>query len=211
MVWGWRVGAQLRRQGYDVLVLERGYLADRFEYTSIAWNGLNGRGDFPACPDDGGARFRSLGLRLQPLSSEGEYVLLIGQVPGDAALQGKDLMPWYEQQVSMHSEPVLFRPHPAAVSRGAWRPVKGAETSHGPLERALGGASKVITFNSNTGVDAMLAGKPVSCADEGSMIWGVDLADREQWASSLAWKQWTVAEIASGDALVGVVDRIRHG
>ena len=42
-VWGWRHGAPLRAAGHKVLVMERGYLGDRMAWTSLAWNGLNGR------------------------------------------------------------------------------------------------------------------------------------------------------------------------
>ena len=33
--------------------------------------------------------------------------------------------------------------------------------------------------------------------------------DREAWAHALAWKQWSLDEIASGDALVGIVEALR--
>lgn len=62
--WGWHTGRGYRAQGRDVLVFERGYIGDRFKWTSIAWNGLNGRGTFPDYPDDGGARFRRCGFAL---------------------------------------------------------------------------------------------------------------------------------------------------
>lgn len=211
--WGWRRGKAHRAAGRDVLVLERGYLADRFTWSSLAWNGLNGRGEFPEYPDDRGARFRSMGLQLLPWRAGGDYVLIAGQVPGDAALQGRDLAPWYAQQASTAAQawklPVKFRPHPLAHRRGPVRAVPGAETIGGDMAAALAGAAVVVTFNSNLGVDAMLAGKLATCDDRGSMIWGINPADRERWAHRLAWKQWRVEEIRSGDALVGVVGGIR--
>lgn len=212
--WGWRNGRQHRARGRDVLVLERGYLGDRFAYTSIAWNGLNGRGEFPEYPDDGGTRFRALGLELKPWSG-GEYVLIAGQVPGDAALQGRDLRTWYASEAAAAAEtwrlPVKFRPHPLAYRRGPVRPVPGTEMAEGDLAQTLVGAAVVVTFNSNLGVDALLAGKSATCADSGSMIWGVSWACREQWAHRLAWKQWSIDEIRSGEALVGIVEAMRNG
>lgn len=210
--WGWRVGKQHRARGRDVLVLERGYLGDRFVWTSIAWNGLNGRGTFPDYPDDGGARFRRLGLDVKPWSG-GSYVLIAGQVPGDMALGGRDLRPWYAEQARRASIefglPAKFRPHPLAHRRGPVRPVPGAEMVEGDMAAALAGAAVVLTFNSNLGVDALVAGKRAECADVGSMIWGV--CDREAWLHRLAWKQWTLDEIRSGEALVGVVEDMRSG
>lgn len=207
-VWGWRTGAAYRKAGREVLVLERGYLGDRFAFTSIGWNGLNGRATFPEYADDGGARFRSMGLSLEPMRSGGDYVLIAGQVPGDAALAGRNLQSWYEAQAARDwGLPVLFRPHPLAHKRGPVRPVAGATMDRSPLPEALRGAARVITFNSNTGVDALVAGVPATCDDAGSMIHGV--MDRETWAHALAWKQWSLDEIRSGVALEAVVGRLR--
>jgi hypothetical protein len=198
--WGWRQGKPLRERGHEVLVLERGYIGDRFAWTSLAWNGLNNRGTVPRIPLDGGERFdrHHAGL-LKPWNPQGEYVLVIGQVPGDAALQGRDLSGWYAEQAAKDwGLPVYFRPHPLAHRRGPVRPVPGAPFKNGPLPDALQGAAWVVTFNSNTGVESYLAGKPTHVDDEGSMAWGV--TNREQWAHRLAWRQWTMDEIASGVA-----------
>ena len=92
--WGWRRGQLFKRRRKRVLVLERGYIGDRFYWTSIGLDGLNGRATFPEYPDDGGARFARMGS-LAPWNPDGSYVLLIGQVRGDAALAGRDLDPWY--------------------------------------------------------------------------------------------------------------------
>jgi hypothetical protein len=209
--WGWRTGAEFRKRGHEVLVFERGYLGDRFSQTSIGWNGLNGRAQFPEYPDDGGARFRRLNVPLANWREGGDYALIVGQVPGDAALQGKNLQTWYVAQAARGwGQEVRFRPHPLAHKRGPVKPVPGTVMDKGDLSRSLDRAAVVVTYNSNTGVDAMLAGRPVTCEDEGSMIWGVYPENREAWAHRLAWKQWTLGEIESGAALEGVVGRIRE-
>lgn len=200
--WGWRHGKRLRAAGHEVLVMERGYLGDRFAWTSLAWNGLNNRGTVPEVPGDGGERFNAnfSGL-LKPENHAGSYALIIGQVPGDMSLQGRDLGRWYASQAKSLAVDmlVMFRPHPLASRRGPVKPVPGAVMLRGDLAPALAGASVVATYNSNTGVDALLAGKNVTVADCGSMAWGV--TDRETWAHRLAWRQWTLEEIASGFAL----------
>lgn len=222
--WGWRAGRQWRRLGMDVLVLERGYLGDRFAYTSIAWNGLNNRANFPDYPPDGGARFASMGLTLaRPRCYEnGQHVLLVGQVSGDMSLGGRNLSPWYAETARdaalAYGLPVLFRPHPEEVKRKRRTIVPGYQTDTGTLTDALAGAAVVLTWNSNTAVEALVAGVPTVCCDAGAMAWpvaGHHLGDltrweaREAWAHALAWKQWRAEEIASGEALVGVVDRLR--
>jgi hypothetical protein len=202
--WGWRIGRQLRARGHSVLVMERGYLGDRFAWTSLAWNGLNNRGAVPPAPADGGERFdRHFGALLQPLNPGGEYALIVGQVPGDMSLRGRNLHPWYCEQARLAQARGLrpvFRPHPLAARRAPVLAVPGASRVAGDLAAALAGACEVITYNSNTGVDALIAGKPVTAADEGSMIWG-HAGAREPLLHRIAWRQWTMDEIADGSAL----------
>lgn len=210
--WGWRTGSQLRAAGSDVLVMERGYLGDRFKWTSLGWNGLNGWATFPPAPDDGGERFQSNhGHLLKPWrEGGGEYALLIGQVVGDASLRGKNLKPWYAQTAQRAAKrfglPVLFRAHPDSHRRGGLFGVPGTTMQHGSLAEALARAAVVICYNSNTAVDAVLAGVPTVCVDRGSMAFemcshDIDAAlvrpDRERWAAQLAWRQWTLDEIRS--------------
>lgn len=215
--WGWRLGKALRARGHDVLIMERGYLGDRFKWTSLAWNGLNGNGHFAEAPKDNGERFRQNFPPLKPWNPQGEYVLIMGQVPGDASLRGQDLIPWYTsaaQQAREHYNlPVHFRPHPEAIKKGHRQIVRGTDRSRGTLDEALAGAALVITYNSNSAVDAVLAGKPTIAGDKGSMAWPVtghainDIVtpDREPWAHELAWRQWQLEEIKSGKALSALV------
>ena len=129
--WGWRAGCQFHRMGKDVLVLERGYLGDRFSFTSIAWNGLNNRAEFPEYPGDRGQRLASLGVSLAPLraAGQGDYVLLAGQVSGDMALNGHNLKPWYQRMAvearQVYGLEVVFRPHPDEWNRKRHFTVKG--------------------------------------------------------------------------------------
>ena len=58
---------------------------------SIGINGLNGRATFVETPDPD-KRFEPHKPLLKPWNPHGDYVLICGQVPGDAAL-GVDLKP----------------------------------------------------------------------------------------------------------------------
>lgn len=209
--WGWRIGRQLRAAGHDVLVMERGYLGDRFAWTSLGWNGLNGRARFN--PKDDPERFAAnFGGTMNPWKSDGDYVLLIGQVPGDASLGGMDLSRWYTNTARVaglaYGKPVRFRPHPMAIKRGVRQRVDNAPTLEGTLEEALAGAAVCVTFNSNTAVDAVMAGVPTVALDAGTMAFEVTARNigevytpsRDRWATRLAWCQWTMDEIASGAA-----------
>jgi len=200
--WGWRSGQIYRAAGCNVLVMERGYIGDRFAFTSMAWNGLNNRGTFPTVPDAAGARFKANHSgSLKPWNPLGDYVLIAGQVPGDMSLQGRDLHPWYEEQAARwraRGKTVMFRPHPLAAKRAPVLPVAGAPVLAGEMTDAIAHAELVVTYNSNLGVDALLAGKLIHVEDCGSMAWG--WIDRTEWAHALAWRQFTLDEIRSGFA-----------
>lgn len=213
--WGWRQGEPLRQAGKQVLVMERGYIADRFEWTSFGWNGLNGRASWPQIAD-GGDRFREhFADFLKPeRDGGGEYILVLGQVPGDASLIGIDINLFYLQAAAVLAErfalPIRFRPHPVHVERGfspgtmfCDMPVTG-----GTLDEDLAGASFAVAWNSNALTDAAMAGVPVIAIDLGAMVWPIAghgliaepaLRDRELWVHRMAWRQWNNAEIESGE------------
>lgn len=206
--WGWRLGKSLRERGHEVLVMERGYIGDRFKYTSLGWNGLNGHATFPEYPDDGGERFREHGGIIEPIKS-GKYALILGQVRNDASLQGKDISSWYSavaKQISAMGIPVYFRPHPEGKRRGGYSHITGVKNLSGDLHDALAGAKFTVAFNSNSCLDSVLYGVPCYAGDRGTMAYDLcmkdlsipEIPDREKIAHSIAWKQWTIEEISSG-------------
>jgi hypothetical protein len=208
--WGWRIGKRMMDAGYNVLVMERGYIGDRFKYTSLGWNGLNGHAFFPSYEDDGGKRFADHGGVIKPWKTGGDYVLILGQVPGDMSLQGRDMLPYYMEAAAkikkIHGIPVYFRPHPEAIRKGFKQEVPGAMLSTGTLDEALSGAVFTVCFNSNSSVDSVLAGIPCVVGDKGTMAWDmcgheigeIVRGEREKWAHQLAFTQWTLGEIESG-------------
>jgi len=203
-----------RSKNLDVIVLETGYInrgdGEKHHYAA-GFNGLNGRADFRNhdMPDD---RAKKLGVELKPWK-EGKYVVLCGQVPWDASVEGSDHGLWLqvaaERLASYSSKPVRFRPHPMA--RQALPAIDGTELSLEPLAEALKSAHCVVTYNSNIAVDALLAGVPVFAHDRGSMCWEVanksllcadvpNRPDRTQWLNDLAYAQWTLQEMRRGEA-----------
>lgn len=207
--WGWRAGENFRIQGKEVLVMERGYLGDRFKYTSLGWNGLNGYADFGPIENVTSERFDKV-AKLKPWKRQGSSILLLGQVPGDKSLKGKNLTGWYEEiaqkAMNIWGLPVKFRPHPLAYKKGPVRKLNNVEFSTGTLEEAFEEALFSITFNSNSSVDSIINGVPCYVQDKGSMAWDVAskslseivTPEREDWAYKLAHKQWTLDEIAKG-------------
>lgn len=211
VVWSFRVALRVREYfSGPILVMERGYIGDRFEFTSLGWDGLNGRARFTKVDDP--SRFEKyFGHLLKPWKSGSGYALIAGQVVGDSALIGVDIHRWYrETGVALWKQgwEIRFRQHPVEVERGIPAPhVSFAKHIDGELDDALAGAGIVVTFNSNTGVNAILAGIPVHAADLGSMVF--DLAshdlqvtkpDREARLHEMAWFQHSLDEIKSGSA-----------
>jgi hypothetical protein len=194
--------------------MERGYLGDRFAWTSLGWNGLNGRATWADDSDKSSERFeKNFGHLVKPWRHHGNgYALIVGQVPGDMSLDGIDMGSWYVDAARAMKErgyDVKFRPHPEAERHGLISGPLREYRIGGSLEDALAGAAVVASMNSNTGVDATLAGVPTIVCDQGSMAWpvaahGLDselvTPDRSDWFRSMAWRQFTLEEITSGEA-----------
>ncbi len=201
------------RRSKKYVVIETGYInrgdGDSHHY-SVGFNGLNGRADFKNknSPSD---RWKKLNVELKPYR-DGDYYLLIGQVPWDASVQHSDHKDWilaaFLRLKALTQRDVMFRQHPL----GPYIDIPGALKSPEKLCDAMKDAHSVVTFNSTTGVESIIEGVTTYACDEGSMVWpvcnqGLDLKllenperkDRTQWANDLAYTQWTLDEMRNGD------------
>lgn len=211
VVWGYRqkpIMEAQRSRGLDFLVMEMGYAGNREKWISLGYNGLNGYAEFhnQGSPGD---RWKKLGIELKPWRFGGYHILLLGQVKGDANLENVNIDRWYFEVAALlekkYSFPVFFRPHPKARQKA---PDIGIRCLGGSLDEALADAALAVAWNSNSLVDAVIAGVPVAAGDSGSMAWPLSgningcfyYPDRTQWAHDLAYCQWSKEEIESGDA-----------
>jgi hypothetical protein len=205
-----RVIHEQKKNGGDCLILETGYINrgdGPTNHYALGWNGLNGRADFKNknSPSD-----RSLGVALKPWR-DGDYVLLAGQVPWDASVDFTNHREWLEEAANniraVSGREIVFRPHP----KGDLPSIDGCRYSKGPLGQDLLNAHCVVTFNSNTGVDAVIDGVPVFAFDVGAMTYPIanknwlklenpEKPDRRQWLNDLSYCQWTPDEMRSGEA-----------
>jgi hypothetical protein len=210
VVWGVRQ-SEVMSSGVPVLVMERGYLGDRHYWTSLAWDGLNGWGRRVAQKDCSDDRLdRHFPGHIKPWrQSSGRYALVVGQVKGDASIAGVDIDNWYRNIFALLRDAgweVCFRQHPVEAAWGVSAlVVDGMKVITGSLSDALADAGLVVTYNSNTGVDAAMAGVPVCAEDRGSMAWPVasptlvpHRPERRPWAAWLASAQWSLEEIRLG-------------
>jgi hypothetical protein len=209
VVWGTRRAPDIARQkaaGGEVCVLERGYLGNRFEWTSVSFGGgLNGRGVFRGPVNDPSRWNEHFAGLMKPWKDDPKgYALLLQQVPGDMSLRGTDIDSFYEKAKATFKPlmRVKVRVHPN-LKPSAGEAFQAARLS---LQDDLAGAAFAITWNSNAAVDAVLAGVPAIAMDRGSMAWDVTghelkappAPDRAGWASAIAWKQWRKEELESG-------------
>ncbi len=203
-----------RQKNLDVIVLETGYINrgdGETHHYAAGFNGLNGRADFRNhdMPDD---RAQKLGVELKPWRG-GKHIILCGQVPWDASVENSDHKAWLtaaaERIRSYSNRSIVYRPHPMA--RQSIPFVPGTELSVQSLKDDLALAHCVVTYNSNTAVEALIDGVPVFAHDQGSMCWQVankslisvdvpNRPDRTEWLNSLAYAQWTLGEFRSGEA-----------
>jgi hypothetical protein len=210
-----------RKSGGEICILERGYIGDRFKWTSVSFGGeLNGRAEFRGVRSDPERFDRHFSGLMKPWDRKAGYALLIGQVPGDMSIAHTNIGVWYRtsaERLKQQGWQVKFRPHPVSVQRGiAYAPPAGVTPIGGSLAAALAGAGVAVTFSSNAAVEAALAGVPTIACDPGSMARAVAspsvsealiTPDRSRWAHELAWKQYTAEEMASGDCWAAVTGK----
>lgn len=195
----------------DCLVLENGYIGDRKEYISCGFNGLNGNADFVQWKADD----RRLDI-VKPYLKEqkhnmGGYVVIMGQIANDASVKHIGFNNWlantYRKLSLLTRKKIYYRPHP--LDKEPFIP-NGLNVISGDLHDVMAGAYCVVTLNSNSGVDAVMAGVPCIAMDKGSMVYKVTnksihdimhlmLYDRSQWLKEMSYTQWTVEEMASGE------------
>jgi len=216
IVWGLRqlaTNTAAKRAGVPILVMERGHLQPRMEWTSLGWNELAGRGTYPGCLDTGERFARHFGHLMQPWSDDGDAALILGQIPGDMSLRGTDPKKWATNAAAECRAAgfgrVIYRRHPRVAQTGdAWHPPGAVLSRYAALEDDLAQSAIAVSFSSTSGVEAILSGTPHVAFDEGSMVWPVSAQrrftrqtpDRRDWANALAWTQWQEHEIRSGAA-----------
>lgn len=205
-----RVMAKQEVRKLKTLVLETGYVnrgSGPDNHYAAGWDGLNGRADFnnKNVPDD---RAQLL-PELKPWRESGESVVLCGQIPWDASVDHTNHLKWLIETAAVlqmiTKRPIVFRPHPLYQMPN----LTDCVYSTGPIEEVLKTAHCVVTFNSNSGVDAVVNGVPVFAFDVGSMVYPVanklwtkledpSMPDRTEWYSKLAYCQWTPKEMSEG-------------
>lgn len=191
---------QARRECRTWVYVDRGYFRatrgdDRSGYFRITRNDWqhDGAGQWPA------DRWRALAIPLAAWR-RGRHVLVCP--PSDVfakAVGGFPAAAWLADTL-------------AQLKAATDRPIRvRGKDANAPLAQDLKDCHALVTFMSNTAVDALVAGVPVFCTGKSaaSLLGKSNLAEiedplysteRERWAASLACNQYTLAEFASGAA-----------
>lgn len=215
----------LKSKGIPLVVLDLGYFkraknsTDRAGYNQV---GIGRIGWVPDCEVDS-SRWDALGISdaVELVTNRPKSVLIIGQVPNDSqhGLNEKQLNRWFDEKSQIFREAgylVTFRPHPMNLRGKAPDCENISSPTLCSLEKALAACSHVITYNSTAGLEAILAGIPVTChssahyahiASYGAS--GVRTLGAQQSMKQavtdhmhrLAWSQWTCDEIESGQPI----------
>lgn len=175
----------IERDGGEFLLVDRCSFGDTEKFVSLVWNGHGRRGDHRVPENFDASRWEKHGVKLKPWRESGDRVLLCGQTETYSPHWDK-LEDWY---AGFRWQATHFRPHPAGINPTTL-----------PIAKTLDDVGRAITLNSSIAVQAVMAGIPTECWDEGSMAWDVAgrACDRLPWCHWLAWTQWSDDEIREG-------------
>lgn len=219
----WKIHKLHRQNQKPLIVFERGFLR-RDIYFSVGWNNIVNFGYYcnKNMPSDRFDKIPDLVVKphIPNRNKEKGYVLICGQIPWDAQLQHlPNYKKWLINLVTdikkYTNRKIVYRPHPKQKSSNPMSVtmLHGTTTSKVPtLEEDIKKAWVVLSFNSNSLVEALLEGVPFFSFDSGSMVHDIanhelskietptfpDSQTRMQTLYDIAYSQYTLDEIESG-------------
>jgi hypothetical protein len=192
----------VEKAGGRVLVAENGYVGkgggtpkfdvysekggERGHYYALAEGWHNGGGSWPSF---GPGRWEALGVEIKPWREGGKYVLVCPN--RSFGVPGRMMPPdWAERKAqSLHKRgyPVKIRRHP------------GNDAPKRPLSADFADAASVCVWSSSAGVHALIEGLRVECDAPYWILKDWEKVGRQAALARLAWAQYTVEELASGE------------
>lgn len=159
--------------------------------------------------DRSSARWRELNVQLRSCWDPEGHVVLVGMGWKAARHYRESVGAWEERTAelvaaALPGRQLVFRPKPG--DHRHCQSVPGLPSFCGPLHDLLSGAALVVCRHSNIGVDAIVAGVPVSTEDgaAAALCTGgyhlrepVDDRLRQSFVRNLAWFQWSEVEFAT--------------
>lgn len=195
---------QFEASGGTVLIAENGYINGRHDggsYYALSRHAHNGAGEFYV---GGPERWQALGVDLKPWRTAGTHILI---APNRSFGMRGMVMPYnWADDVTKRLEKVTDRP-----IRLRQHPGNGVPQT--PLCEDLRDCWALVIWSSSVGVKALIEGIPVVCeapywiCKAADVLGGIGMLECEEGNDSmrrselecLAWGQWNVDEITSGE------------
>lgn len=189
-----RIIREYEKKGAVILIVENGYIGNT---KAIAKSFHNGAGKWHQGEED---RWLKLGVELSPWRQDGDHILVLpqrGMGSQGVAMSRTWLANTLLQLGKTTNRPVRIRKHPG-------------QNACVPLEEDLKNAWAAVTWGSGAGIKSIVAGIPVfhglrdwigagAASTELSNIESPFMGDRLPMLRRLAWAQWTLPEIESGE------------
>ena len=202
--------AYCRKNHVPFLCLEKGYI-DRDNFTSVNFNGLNGRSELKMSVNN--LRAKKHNWNYSAPKEIGDKMIIMGQMPGDKTLEGEDIYEWAYRIYKKYENKklnVFFKPHPLDRSET----VHQMDIYEGSLEDVLKEAAIIITYSSNSAVDAWMNGVIATAHSPMSMIWKWQHKNQfdciKSFINDISYRQYNLEEFESGEAWQMLKEKIRN-
>jgi hypothetical protein len=224
---------ECQNKNKPIVVLEVGGIK-RNETFKVGINGVNREADF-ANQNVDSDRWKKFNIELKPWTHAGEEIIICGQHHNSHQWRNNPKMyKWFEQQITeirkYSDRPIVVRPHPrnhVNIDTTKFKnvnvipPIKNQNTYDDTnFIEILKNAWAVVNYSSNPAMQSVFNGVPVFVS-EASLSYDVGnssladinnpkMPDRQNWASSLAYTEWTTEEIKQGLPWARIKKRLKE-
>jgi hypothetical protein len=224
---------ECQNKNKPIVVLEVGGIK-RNETFKVGINGVNREADF-ANQNVDSDRWKKFNIELKPWTHAGQEIIICGQHHNSHQWRNNPKMyKWFEQQITeirkYSDRPIVVRPHPrnhVNIDTTKFKnvnvipPIKNQNTYDDTnFNEILKNAWAVVNYSSNPAMQSVFNGVPVFVS-EASLSYDVGnssladinnpkMPDRQNWASSLAYTEWTTEEIKQGLPWARIKKRLKE-
>lgn len=202
------------KTGHPFIYLDNSYFGfEKRDYFRATWNKVQHDG----IGESNGKRLHSLEPKFHPWRKTGRHIVITLQSAlYFEILCNQSRQAWLDGVLAtlrkFTDRPIMIRDKPMT-----WKDRKQSDFL--PFGEVLKDAWAVVTYNSATATEAMMAGVPAFVLDPTAPQQSMTSRDletiehpfypdnREEWAAVLADNQWTIAEIANGTCIQTLNDR----
>jgi len=187
------------------------------KHNSIRWNKLK----------------NEFNLNLKEWCINGDYILIVLQIPGDASLKGTNITKWaYEASLEIRrktNKKILIRTPQLTRKFDEYyfnliKKIDNIYLQNGTkdnLEETIDNAEKIITYSSGFAIESIIAGVPTFACSESNFTYDVcsnkitelnnpRTFDRLNYLSNLAHYQWNTEELLDGSCWLNMINILNN-